>query len=171
MTFDMQKAHMIFRRYNPFVELPDELQVLFDAVGEIERLQNEIKIASTRSVHNAKQDAAFAEVQGKRIAELEAENAENRKALIGCGAAIIKQRAALTKLGETIMARGKALVEERISGEFSDWIENQCPHWDIDEEPFCVKLDGPCEYREGKCPIRNELLDRAREQLRREGKL
>lgn len=86
-------------------------------------------------------------------------------------AIIAKQRAALKKLGQAKRERGKALVEERISGEFSDWIENQCPHWDIDVEPFCVALDGPCEYREGKCPIRNELLDRAREQLRQEGKI
>ena len=65
----------------------------------------------------------------------------------------------------------EALVEERISGEFSDWIENQCPHWDIDVEPFCVALDGPCEYREGKCPISRDLHVIAHEQLRREGKL
>jgi hypothetical protein len=78
---------------------------------------------------------------------------------------------AIERQAKRIAALEEALVEERISGEFSDWIENQCPHWDIDEEPFCVKLDGPCEYREGKCPIRNELLDRAREQLRREGKI
>ena len=83
----------------------------------------------------------------------------------------IEEHAALKKLGKAKRERGKALVEERIAEEFSDWIENQCPHWDIDVEPFCAALDGPCEYREGKCPIRNELLDRAREQLRREGKL
>jgi hypothetical protein len=83
----------------------------------------------------------------------------------------VKQHAALKKLGEAKRKRGKALVEERIAGEFSDWIENQCPHWDIDVEPFCVELDGPCEYREGGCPIRIELHEIAREQLHQEGKL
>ena len=106
--------------------------------------------------------------QANHIAKLESTNEQLRVDMYKYR---LKQRAALKKLGETIMARGKALVEERIAGEFSDWIENQCPHWDIDVEPFCAALDGPCEYREGKCPIRNELLDRAREQLRVEGKL
>lgn len=82
-----------------------------------------------------------------------------------------KLHAALKKLGKAKRDRGKALVEERISGEFSDWIENQCPHWDIDEEPFCAELDGPCEYHEGECPISMELHRIARQQLRREGVL
>ena len=105
------------------------------------------------------------------IERLQADNQKWREYNLQLDRKNRKLLAALKKLGKEKRERGKALVEERISGEFSDWIENQCPHWDIDEEPFCVELDGPCEYHEGKCPISMELHRIAREQLRREGLL
>ena len=83
----------------------------------------------------------------------------------------IEEHAALKKLGKAKRERGKALVEERIAGKFSNWIMNQCLHLGIDDEPFCIKLGGPCEYHEGRCPISRDLHMIAREQLRQEGKL
>lgn len=159
MTFDLKAARDALSRATKRANVATDiyhlaaLTYLPAALDEIKRHADriaELKASAKRAQTIISGDLGYIE-------------AANRK--------IEKQRAVLKKLGETIMARGKALVEERIAGEFSDWIENQCPHWDIDVEPFCAALDGPCEYREGKCPIRNEMLDRAREQLRREGKL
>lgn len=79
--------------------------------------------------------------------------------------------AKIRQLQERIADLEKALIEERISGTFSDFIPNQCHHWDYDEEPFCVELDGPCEYKDGKCSITSELQTKAREQLQAEGKI
>ena len=137
-----------------------------DAVGW--QKEGEDGITGEEEAMRARGERMQAEEISLRIAELE-ESLQRERAMTF--SKIQRQRHAIANLCRAKRERGKALVEERIAGEFSDWIENQCPHWEIDDDPFCVALGGPCEYREGKCPIQTELLARVREQLRAEGKL
>ena len=77
-----------------------------------------------------------------------------------------KQRAALKKLGNAKRERGKALVEERAQDGAK--LPELCDI--VRDELMCPELDGDCEHWEG-CPRKDELRQRAREQLRLEGKI
>lgn len=79
---------------------------------------------------------------------------------------IAKQRAALKKLGPRAGKRGKALVEERAKDDSK--FPELCDI--VHDELMCPALDGDCEHWEG-CPRKDELRQKARQQLRQEGVL
>ena len=134
--------------------LSRKLVAAYKEIGILKQATSEQAAYNSRVITDGRQRIAELEAEAQAFHDLKEELASHLKT-------------AKDRIGEL----EGWLVEERIAGEFSDWIENQCPYWDIDDDPFCAKLDGPCEYREGKCPITNELRGRARQQLTSEGKI
>lgn len=155
--FDMQKAREICGRIKGY-EDPDggncgdfEAAEMFPAaLDEIVRLRRECRECINANTY----------AQAKRIAELEREQHLWRYALHSNEINLVlkneKQRAALKKLGETIRARGKALVEERARFEY--YVQNEnCESWP--------------EARRKYPELEKKYIGIAREQLRREGKI
>jgi hypothetical protein len=108
-----------------------------------------------------------------RIAELIAKNNEILTAsafdMAFRGRKIMKQRAALKKLGKTKRERGKALVEERAKRLAAD--RGDCPYRSPIKNQLISRCDKGIICDWCQCPIKDEWRDEAREQLRHEGKL